>query len=410
MVLFVSVAIAGALMAIMLLSHGIQGAPFAIPVAIVGVVAPVEAAAFFGANSFASMIPVTVLFLVCLVVPLAFGRRVQAGGWSEEFLVRWRLCRFLLVGILAAAFYAQLHMFLRIGQSFDIKSLYDLNVAYSSEELPSFGLWGRVNRLAMPFGVLAAVCGALSDRGRTRVFYFVVALLYVVALTGPRRSLVFYQVVAYGFVLLLAAVRRGRIRPRLVVGAALALVVLEWFFGAIQIATKKSAYSSAITSGFREGSLYISGNLPYAQCVVASPVGAQRWSAFNIWDHYVSGNTSAGVKPFCRLNDGHLFNTSPGYVDVYLALGLVGVIVFGLVLGLVLRRASEANRPSAGLVALILTGITFLFRENVFGSLDFLQALLVYAALLGIVRMRQGRFQSEDEISVRRTRLDHGYK
>lgn len=370
-------------------TQGRQAIPFVLAVGSFAVFGVAESALFFPVSSFSNALAMCTIFMVAVLLGSLIGGKGKGHPWVEREHGTPRI-KFLLVVGAAAAIFAQLHILAAERAQYVVTNLYQLNVAASSLELQSFGLWGRVNRLAIPLAVYAAVLALHAGKRSDKVHYVLISAAYILALLGPRRSIVFYVAIAIGFVVLLYNYEKRNLRFRTIVFVVLSAVALEWGFGYVQIATHKSTATSAFSSGFHDGSLYAAGSLPYADCVPSSSPGT-KWSAFVAFDHYIGGDKFAGAQPFCRLPDGRLFNTAPGYINVYFAYGVVAVAVFGLALGLVYVWLRRSRRPSIGLQALILTAVAFQLRENLLGQLDFLQTLAVYALVVFLVEMHVRR-------------------
>lgn len=389
-------------------TQGRQAIPFILAVGSFAVFGVVESALFFPVSSFSNALQICTIFMVALFLGSLVGGRGKGRPWVEAGHGTPRI-KFLLVLGAAAAVYAQLHILAAERAQYVVTNLYQLNIAASSLELQSFGLWGRVNRLAIPLAIYAAVLSLHAVKRSDKVQYVLISAAYIVALLGPRRSIVFYVAIAIGFVVLLHNYEKRNLRFRTIVFVVLSAVALEWGFGFVQIATHKSTATSAFSSGFNDGSLYAAGSLPYADCVPSSSPGT-KWSAFVALDHYIGGDKFAGAQPFCRLPDGRLFNTAPGYINVYFAYGVVAVAVFGLALGLIYVWLRRSRHPSIGLQALVLTAIAFQLRENLLGQLDYIQALAVYAVVVFAAEMhvrRKARIASAAGSAVKRQQIAH---
>lgn len=364
---------------------GRRAAPLALAYAVTFVLAPALSVLTFGdvGNSHA--------FKTLVVTQIPFAVIGAVGGRAQEDERKKPLEAELTVGksvawALIAAFVvtaaASIFTLVQITGGANVTNAYDLNVAYSEARGDgSFGMVARVARLSIPFAVLCFAAGLLARTRRDRVIFFAFAALFTLELVSVKRSILFYTVAAL-ILLWMTSVSDFRKLIRAVAGASLLGLAGLWFFGALQVATHKSAYDSAWESGLHEGATYISGNIPYAALFGPDGYTLPPGNSFPYFFQLFSPDLRGTIeKPFGTLPDGKLFNTSPGYFDVWNDFGWFGLILFALGLAFLASFAVRGRMRTAGSVALTLLPVLFLFRSNVLGELDVLQALVVYPFL-----------------------------
>lgn len=282
--------------------------------------------------------------------------------------------------VTAAATVATLRQITGSGQ---VTNAYDLNVAYSeARDGGSLGIVGRLGQLALPFAVLCFAAGRTSPDRRTRLLYLAFSMLFTLELVSVRRSTLFYAVACF-VIMALATITSTRRLFRVLIGSVAVLCASLWFFGFLQVATHKSRYTSAWDSGIHEGASYVSGNLSYASYFGDGGSPLPRGNSFpNLFQMVDPSLRGAITKPFAALPDGQMFNTSPGYFDVWSDFGLFGLLTFCTALMWLGGRAAGGRMATLGSAALVLLPLTFLFRSNVLGEWIVLQSLVVYPVLV----------------------------
>jgi|GEM_PF-5947861 len=345
----------------------------------------------FGYGSIAGL---DLALMLAIVTPLLLLKRsrissdVTEGNFHFDKRTILLLCTLLLVVSIAA-----LHMYRAIRSQASAGSLYDLNVAYAQSQ-KTFGLWSRVSRLAIPAGLACFLAGVYSQNSKQRGTYILFAVLFAATLLGVRRSVFFYEAAFY-VLAYLTTISDGRRLLKVCAFSAVSSCLALLLFGYVQVQTHKSAYHSAWASGVHDGASYVTGNLAYAECLDQENVKLAPGTSFPDVSAVISKIDGkfghAGAKPFCPLPDGRLFNTSPAYFDVDSDLGPLGVIGYGLLIGgsigLLLRR----SRRYIGLEVMLAGVVLFSFRENLLGSLDIVQSLLVYPLLTTLIFRPVGR-------------------
>lgn len=347
------------------------------------IVAPLASMLLFPSTEFDWTVTALSVFGLCLLAPQLLSASDHA--WAETTIVESRRMWTVLIGGAILVVLGNVFVYRTLLSSYSIVNLYQMNVAWSDDTVPHFGIWGRLSRLAIPLGMLAFAIATLAPvRLGTRRRLYTLSAFFAISTIGVRRS-TFLYVCAFYFIIWLTTIRDARRFVRVAAGGAVAYLSLLWFFGYIQIATHKSAYTSPWQSGLHEGLLYFAGNLPYAECAVNGGVKPTPGFSFPFVTQLIgrlSGNDVHLTKPFCMLATGQLFNTSPAYTDVAVDFGLLGVAVFGALLGALVAAAGSRLQRSAGVHAVILATILFAVRENILGQLDVIQALVLYPIAL----------------------------
>lgn len=348
-----------------------------------------------------------ILYTASLVLPLiAIPVKREPPPARESALRDSRGVRTLLIAGTSIAALFSVYMTYALVAQYSVSSLNELNLVYSDPDLPEFGLIGRIGRLSMPLGLVSLVIWLETPRRNRRAFYLVIALLALVTLIGVRRSTFFYQVAFYLFLWLNQRARHGRLLRSGVLASGVIAGMLT-FFGFVQVATNKaSADLDSLTAGLEGASIYIGGNMPYSETLLANPESVERGFSFPIISYFISDVAGAERKdlgkPFFPLPDGVLFNTSPAYTDVLIDFGTVGVILFGLALGTLLLLGIAGSNRWEGLHAVMLTIVAFSMRENMLGMLDVVQTIVVYPFLVYLLtRIARESKQSPGHRAVR---------
>lgn len=365
-------------------------------------IVPGVSAAIFPSVAYGSLAVLDVVLTLALVVPLILLKRTRVSfDVTESKFTFNRKTLVLLTVLLAAVLITTLHMLRTLHDQASSGSLYALNVAYAQNE-QTFGLWGRISRLAIPAGLACFLAGIYAKNSKERRVYILFAVLFAATLLSVRRSAFFYEVAFYVLAYLTTIQNGRRLFKVMAVGAGATCAALL-LFGYVQVQTHKSQYESAWASGIHDGSSYVTGNLPYAECLNVGgtklPSGTSFPDASAILSKLNGTSGHAGDKPFCRLPDGQLFNTSPAYFDVNSDFGPLGVVSYGALIGVALGLLLRRSRRYVGLEVMLCGVVLFSFRENLLGSLDIVQSLLVYPVLVALIfrpiRNVSGRIHSE---------------
>lgn len=350
------------------------------------VAAPASSLIVFQKFEYTNVIPLIISahasFLIGVMIYVLFVKDRDYLLQERDVKYNLNIIIFLLISFLLVSF-GNFKIYQTIFSLYSVGSLNDLNIAFNDPNIPSFGIYSRLSRLAVPLGIACLSMFVYSkDKGSKRV-YFWACLIFTLTLVGVRRATLLNQLVFYIFILLpLIKSRSAFIKYTFF--AAVTAALMATIFGYVQINTNKSKFDIPILSGFYDGSTYIAGNLPYAECLASTNLDFSKGNSFPFI--YLIVNRVGSIdneikKPFCDIGDGLLFNTSPVYYDLYRDFGYVGVMIFMLILGFGLMY-SYGNVRFSGIQAMIAGSVFFGIRENLIGQYDTLFALMLYVPLV----------------------------
>lgn len=309
---------------------------------------------------------------------------------EASFSLNWQAIHFLTIALVLSLF-GTFMMYRLVFSVFSISNLNDLNIAFSSNLLPSLGIYGRLNRLAIPLGLLCLVLSRNTRDKKMRSILLIYCAIFTSMLIGVRRSTIIVQISLYvTFYLLTVNDIRSMIKSLLITCAA--VFSSAWFFGLIQIATNKSAYENPIFSGLIDGLKYFSGNIAYAECISVGKYPYPSGNSLPFFYQLLNIREAGEIyKPFCNIAVGELFNTSPVYFDLYNDGGWVMLIIFSISVSILIFMTYLNKINIIGMKVILTAAIVFFTRENIIGQYDTVYSIVVYILFLYIIRRISAR-------------------
>ncbi|ULH14257.1 oligosaccharide repeat unit polymerase (plasmid) [Deinococcus sp. KNUC1210] len=389
------------LASLMLTLYKRDGLVLTISYVVIFLVAPLSSIIAFPNFNYNTILPILVaahtFFFFGLFFGFALKVKARPAYWEAMIIYNKRLLYFI-VTLLFIVILGNLGVYSIIFSHYSIKSLNDLNIAFSDPNIPSLGIYGRMARLAIPAGLLCFTAASYSKIPHAKRILYIFCFLFTLTLIGVRRSILIYQLFFY--IMAYLSISRsiwGTFKSIIPISFAALLII--FIFGYVQVSTNKTTSDSPLISGIRDGSLYFSGNLAYTECISQRGESLEKGNAIPIIYTAINrlGNSKDNVtKSFCNISEDVKFNTSPAYFDFFNDYGYIGVAIFMFLISFITTLCIVRAIPMAGLGAIFVTTVLFLFRENLVGQLDIILSILVYPFILFVFV----RYNKEEQVGV----------